>query len=142
MGRIIYGLMLILLSISIANAGGYYTSAYGDDIGQPVGNFIKDIVSDDFTNILPSSKYEIVIVYEHTQLGNDNICYAIAGVSRKISQNDTLMPSNRFSYHYINRDSGAYNVSQIRECQAKAIRNAVDNMMSISPKELKIKADK
>lgn len=82
-----------------AFAGAYICSSYGD---AGCAEHIKDIVSDKFTKKYPSSKYEIVIVYQYDAYSDGGgVGFAVAGVSPKVTEkakygNLSLMPINRF----------------------------------------------
>lgn len=141
MNRLFFALAALTITTH-AYAGIFTLYGYGTDLGTPVSHIVANVVTNDFTTKFPAEKYAIVVIYEHTRFGNDNICYAIAGVALRKKKTDLAaqVPLWRFSSHTIDRNSGSWKIAQVRECQAEVIRGAVGNMMSISPNELKKKA--
>lgn len=122
-----------------ALAGEFRVHQYGGD-GINVADSIEDVVTDAFTNTFDAKHYTIVVYYNHVRMGDDNICDAFAGVSRwHDSDKVALVPAWRFISTHIFRDTGPLNVTQVRECDTAAIRDAVKDLMSVSPREIMVK---
>jgi hypothetical protein len=128
-----------LTLVSRAEAGKFNVAAYGQNLGTPVGKLISNVVSDEFTTAFPPGRYEIVVIYEHSQLGRDNVCYATAGIAeiRNEIGPSSSVPAWRFSSTNIDRNSGAWNVAKVRDCLSRVVHDAVENMTSIPVKELR-----
>lgn len=133
----------ILVVTPIVNAGVFSSSAFGDHLGAPVSKVISDLVSEDFTSTFPHDRYEIVVVYQHARLGNDNVCYAMAGVSKKQKEGSrsSVVPALRFNSTQIDRNTGSWTTAKVRECLSQAVRDAVENMMSVPARELKQRSE-
>ena len=133
---------ICLLPIAFpAIAGHFYVASYGLD-NYDVAAEIGDLVSEGFTAEFKSTDYAIVAISNHARLGDDNLCNAVVGVSKRAASGQSeMVPWWRFTGTIINRQSGSMNVDAVRKCKAEAIRSAVENLMSVSPKEIRAKSE-
>ncbi|GMG90663.1 hypothetical protein Cmtc_18830 [Cupriavidus sp. TKC] len=128
----------LALVCTFANAGTFVVRGYGAGLDTRTVDVISDLVTEEFTRTFDAKKYGIVVHYSHIQIGNDNVCYAMTGVSRNVpdSRNQAI-PAWSTKATYLIRNAGNLDGRQRQECVVSAIRAAIKDLMSTDPELVK-----
>ena len=137
LGKIITTIALTTLC-SVAHAGMFSTRTYGDGV-ENVGDKISDLVTDRFTQVFDANTYSVVVIFQHAQVGQDNVCMAIAGVTRRQSPDKQTLPipAWRLTSTHLQRNSGTLDYARKEACLLSAIRSAVQDLMQVEPEAVR-----
>ncbi len=128
-------LALMVASSGAVGAAEVHVHLIGAMSLQEVQSAIKDVVTDAFAQEFPPAKYSLFVFLDHHRLGNDNVCYALVGVTRRVDAG--TLPVVRYSSAYF--DKGGKKLSPAREkgCLAKPLRHAMKGLVSAKPGEIR-----
>lgn len=129
-------LTLLFASFGAIAAGEYTVSFFGDGKPADPAALISDIVTREYVTRFPAERYEIVLIYNCTQVssGGDTVCTAVSGVSPKINaqgRTGGLVPLERFNTAAI-QPKGA-TTRDIDALRDTVIRASVRSMMADLP---------
>jgi len=126
--------MSILVS-GTAGAADIHVYLTGAMSLQDVQTAIKDLMTDAFAQEFPPAKYSLFVFLDHHRLGNDNVCYALVGLTRRVDAG--TLPVVRYSSAYFDKGSKKLSPQQEKGCLAKPLRHAVKGLVSAKPAEIR-----
>lgn len=120
-----------MLGFSTAHAGEFMAICYGPiEEVPPCATMINDIVTDQFTQKYPVSKYQIVIIFDRMTFGNlgTTVTHAIAGVAPVAAGKQGIVPIGR--HNSWNIDTAHPNWARQKAMMQSSVRSAVTNLVS------------
>lgn len=128
---------LLALAAGGAAALDIHVRAHGDEAMGKVEPIIEDLITERFAAYFPPTMYTLFVFVDHHRLGDDNLCYAMVGVTRSTTAGrQSRLPAMRFTSAYLDRGSADLSPSAKRGCLAKALRHAVKAVMDTRPEEI------